>query len=174
MFLRCAYTLRGQVGGGWALEIVSFLGPVKWHWIYRQVPFGKKLKISRAQPPHTCPSNGSARIKSITDRAVYCEGCPKACGKNAKLFFCIFIKSADRIFYLRDDISAHFDLPPPMKKRWYRPRKFSVDERRRFTPPYTWCFTSQRRGSVKILFHTYSIILNTYNPPYEPYILTIF
>jgi hypothetical protein len=25
-----AYTLRGEVGGGWALEFPSFLGPVKW------------------------------------------------------------------------------------------------------------------------------------------------
>ncbi len=26
-----AYLLLGQVGGGWALEFESFLGPVKWH-----------------------------------------------------------------------------------------------------------------------------------------------
>jgi hypothetical protein len=25
-----AYTLRGEVGGDWALEFPSFLGPVKW------------------------------------------------------------------------------------------------------------------------------------------------
>ncbi len=31
MFLMWADTLRGQVGGGWALEMESFLGPVKWH-----------------------------------------------------------------------------------------------------------------------------------------------
>jgi hypothetical protein len=31
MFLMQADTLNGQVGGGWALEISSFLGPVKWH-----------------------------------------------------------------------------------------------------------------------------------------------
>ncbi len=29
---------RGQVGGYWALEIETFLGPVKWHWAVRQVP----------------------------------------------------------------------------------------------------------------------------------------
>ena len=29
MFRMRAYPLRGQVGGGWALEIKSFLGPVK-------------------------------------------------------------------------------------------------------------------------------------------------
>ncbi len=30
MFWMGAYTLRGEVGGGWALEFPSFLGPVKW------------------------------------------------------------------------------------------------------------------------------------------------
>jgi hypothetical protein len=31
MFWMRAYPLRGQVGGDWALEIESFLGPMKWH-----------------------------------------------------------------------------------------------------------------------------------------------
>ncbi len=31
MFLMRADTLRGQLGGDWALEMESFLGPVKWH-----------------------------------------------------------------------------------------------------------------------------------------------
>jgi hypothetical protein len=31
MFWMRAYPLLGQVGGGWALEFSSFLGPVKWH-----------------------------------------------------------------------------------------------------------------------------------------------
>ena len=35
-----AYTLRGEVGGGWALEFPSFLGPVKWERADRRVPFG--------------------------------------------------------------------------------------------------------------------------------------
>jgi hypothetical protein len=30
MFWMRAYPLRGQVGGGWALEIESFWGPMKW------------------------------------------------------------------------------------------------------------------------------------------------
>jgi hypothetical protein len=30
MFWIGTYTLRGEVGGGWALEFPSFLGPVKW------------------------------------------------------------------------------------------------------------------------------------------------
>jgi hypothetical protein len=31
MFWMRAYPLQGQVGGDWALEVKSFLGPVKWH-----------------------------------------------------------------------------------------------------------------------------------------------
>ncbi len=31
MFWMRAYPLLGQVGGVWALEFESFLGPVKWH-----------------------------------------------------------------------------------------------------------------------------------------------
>ncbi len=30
MFWRRGYTLRGELGGGWALEFPSFLGPLKW------------------------------------------------------------------------------------------------------------------------------------------------
>jgi hypothetical protein len=46
----CAYPLLGQVGGGWALEISSFLGP-KWHSPIGSMPFHrpKKLLISKAQ-----------------------------------------------------------------------------------------------------------------------------
>ncbi len=40
IFLMSADPLRGQVGGGWALEIETFLGPVKWHRAVRRVPFG--------------------------------------------------------------------------------------------------------------------------------------
>ncbi len=42
MFFGCvhnAYPLRGEVGGGWALEFEGFLGPVKWHRADRRVPF---------------------------------------------------------------------------------------------------------------------------------------
>ncbi len=34
MFLMRADPLRGQVRGGWALEIKTFLGPVKWHRVH--------------------------------------------------------------------------------------------------------------------------------------------
>jgi hypothetical protein len=40
MFLMRADPLQGQVGGGWALEIDTFLGRVKWHRAVRRVPFG--------------------------------------------------------------------------------------------------------------------------------------
>ncbi len=40
MFWMSAYLLLGQVGGGWALEFESLLGPVKWHRADRRVPFG--------------------------------------------------------------------------------------------------------------------------------------
>jgi hypothetical protein len=32
--------LREQVGEVWALEIDTFLGPVKWHWVIRRLSFG--------------------------------------------------------------------------------------------------------------------------------------
>jgi hypothetical protein len=40
MFLMPADPLRGQVGGGKALEIETFFGPVKWHRAVRRVSFG--------------------------------------------------------------------------------------------------------------------------------------
>ncbi len=40
MFWMRAYPLRGELGGGWALEFESFLGPEKWHRADRRVPFG--------------------------------------------------------------------------------------------------------------------------------------
>jgi hypothetical protein len=67
MLLMLPNTLQGQVGGGWAgdpgnqdifsIELLGecHLGP-------------KKVEISRAQPPLTCPSNGFGCIKSIMYR----------------------------------------------------------------------------------------------------------
>ncbi len=63
MFWMRAYPLHGEVGGGWALEFLSFLGPVKWG--------PKKLGNSRAQPPPTSPSNGYARIQNIMYTGLY-------------------------------------------------------------------------------------------------------
>jgi hypothetical protein len=40
MFWMRACPLLGQLGGGWALEIKSFLGPVKWYRADSQLPFG--------------------------------------------------------------------------------------------------------------------------------------
>jgi hypothetical protein len=59
MFSMRAYPLLGQVGGDWALEISSILGP-KWHSPIGSMPFhrAQKLSNSRAQPPPTGPRNG--------------------------------------------------------------------------------------------------------------------
>jgi hypothetical protein len=54
MFWMRAYPLRGEVGGGWALEFLSFLGPVKWHRVDRRVPFGAQKieeEIGGVYPP---------------------------------------------------------------------------------------------------------------------------
>ena len=58
LFWMGAYTLRGEVGGGWALEFPSFLGPVKWERAHRRVPFGAQKR------------NGYARIQNIMHGAV--------------------------------------------------------------------------------------------------------
>ncbi len=52
-----ANPLRGQVGGGWALEIETFLFPVKWLRAVRRAPFGpQKSRDFQGQPPPTCLS----------------------------------------------------------------------------------------------------------------------
>ncbi len=46
MFWMRAYPLLGQVGGGWALGLESFLGPMKWHRDDRRGSFGaQKLGV---------------------------------------------------------------------------------------------------------------------------------
>jgi hypothetical protein len=54
MFWMRAYPLQGQVGGGWALEIESFLGAVKWNRADRRVPFGdqKTQDFQSPTPSH--------------------------------------------------------------------------------------------------------------------------
>ncbi len=54
MFWMRAYPLQGQVGGGWALELESLLGPVKWDRADRRVPFGaqKTQKLQGPTPSH--------------------------------------------------------------------------------------------------------------------------
>jgi hypothetical protein len=54
MFWMRANLLQGQVGGDWALEFESFLGPVKCHRANRRVPFGaEKFSYHTANaPPH--------------------------------------------------------------------------------------------------------------------------
>ncbi len=50
MLLMRANTLQGQVGGGGALEIETFLGSMKWHRAVRRVPFeAQKVKFCPLQ-----------------------------------------------------------------------------------------------------------------------------
>jgi hypothetical protein len=68
MFWRRGYTLRWEVGGGWALEFPSFLGPVKWHRADRRVPFGR---LSESPPPLP-PIPGLIRNKAETISYIIC------------------------------------------------------------------------------------------------------
>ncbi len=64
--------LRGQVGGVGPWKSRDFCAPNGTRLSAQKVPFhmAQKHSISRAQPPPTCPRNGSARIKNITHGAV--------------------------------------------------------------------------------------------------------
>jgi hypothetical protein len=53
MVLTRADPLRGQVGGGWALEIETFLGPVKWNRAVRRVPLGQETVTYTKERPGT-------------------------------------------------------------------------------------------------------------------------
>jgi hypothetical protein len=61
MFFMRADLLRGQVGGSWALEIVTFLGSVKWHRAIRRVPFWALSRIFHMQG--TCDAHTVKRRK---------------------------------------------------------------------------------------------------------------
>ncbi len=54
MFWIRAYPLLGQVGGGWILEILSFLGP-KWHPPIGSMPFHGTQKTLNFQGPAPLP-----------------------------------------------------------------------------------------------------------------------
>ena len=45
MFWRRGYTLRGEVGGGWALEFPSFLGPANNEIVQIQIRSQKMLNL---------------------------------------------------------------------------------------------------------------------------------
>jgi hypothetical protein len=50
MFWMRAYPLLGEVGGGWALEFPSFLGP-KWNSSIGSFPFHRAQKTREFQGP---------------------------------------------------------------------------------------------------------------------------
>jgi hypothetical protein len=59
MFMMRADPLRGQVGGGWALEIETFLGPAKWRRAVRRVPFGAQQDGFECATVYTKTGTGS-------------------------------------------------------------------------------------------------------------------
>ncbi len=63
MVLMRAGTLLGQVGEGWALEMESFLSPVKWYRADRLVPFGAQK--TREGGTHCCPQQAEPKIQSF-------------------------------------------------------------------------------------------------------------
>jgi hypothetical protein len=63
--------LRGQVGGGWALEIQPFLGPVKWHQAVRRAPFGAQ-KSRDFQCP--APSHLPKEVMDLPASKHYVQG----------------------------------------------------------------------------------------------------
>jgi hypothetical protein len=52
MLLMQANPLRGHVGGGWALEIETFLVLVEWNRAVRGVQFGQKKSKFPGPNPH--------------------------------------------------------------------------------------------------------------------------
>jgi hypothetical protein len=62
-----AYPLRGEVGGGWALEFESFLGPVKWHRADRRVPFGAQ-KTPQIMDTHASKTLCTGLYKSLVHK----------------------------------------------------------------------------------------------------------
>jgi hypothetical protein len=70
-----AYPFRRQVGGGWALKIESFLGPVKWHRADRRVPFGsrKTLPVAQVMDMHASKTLCTELYKSKVHRWFYAQ-----------------------------------------------------------------------------------------------------
>ncbi len=71
MFWMCAYPLLGEVGGGRALEISSFLGP-KWHLLH--LPF-VSMPFYRAQKTLEFQQNVLTFIHSSTGGCLLCLVC---------------------------------------------------------------------------------------------------
>ncbi len=66
MLLMRAASITRAIGRGWGPENLEPIGECHLE--------PKKVEISWAQPPPTCPSNGFARIKRITNRALSIRG----------------------------------------------------------------------------------------------------
>jgi hypothetical protein len=69
MSLMRADPLRGHVEGSWALEINTFLSPMKWQRAVRRVPLGaqKKSDLFVKSPPTDQSKSGSTTLKLCDD-----------------------------------------------------------------------------------------------------------
>jgi hypothetical protein len=65
MFWMRAYPLRGEVGGGWALEFESFLGPMKWHRADRRVPFRAQKTRGSVSGPRSGSGSFQHQAKKV-------------------------------------------------------------------------------------------------------------
>ncbi len=70
MLLMKVNPLRGQKGGGWALEIEIFLGPVKWHRAIRRVPFG----VQRSRDFQGPTSSQNVQVMDLPTSQALCTG----------------------------------------------------------------------------------------------------
>jgi hypothetical protein len=74
-----AYPFLGEIGGGWALEFSSFLGP-KWHSPIGSMPFHRSQKTRQFQGP--TPSHFPSQC-ICTHRKHYAQGCINQRCKNS-------------------------------------------------------------------------------------------
>jgi hypothetical protein len=73
-WMRADYYARASGNGGWALEIKSFLGPVKWHRADMQVPFGaQKTRDFQGSNPLTL-----AQVMDLYTSKSLCTGTYKS------------------------------------------------------------------------------------------------
>jgi hypothetical protein len=137
MFWMCAYPLWGQVGGGWALEFSSFLGPVNGIEPIGKCHLGpkKKLEIFRAHVHCTCTLwshpclEGLSRCAWKTDTVQQETNQIASLNINRTIFLGIFYLTKDILQYKkcsRDVIQSNHYVPHREKKdhvrvKWGKP-----------------------------------------------------
>ncbi len=81
MFLKRADPLQGQVGGGWTLEIETFLGPAKW----RRAVIGE-CHLGPKQDEFECATVYSEPVLEVHPTLVLCFFTNRDKGENVCLF----------------------------------------------------------------------------------------